>query len=202
MCDIDIFGALAEAAEEVGEQQKQAVDLGPISELADKQSRLDAKENKTIARLIYDHAINMGASVKDVEGALKLIKKDLFDVKQNQLPELMGSFGLTEVTTDNGAKITIKDGLSPTVKDAEKLYDFVREIGDGAIIKDNVTVSLNEEVADSLFEVLVGLDLEYDRKQGIHAATLKKWCKDKLADGVNLPEAISVFEYKYAQLKK
>ena len=201
----DIFSDILEAGEEAEKQEAKSIDLGPLSELAKRQAALEAKPDQIKVDSLLDHIKKISASIKDVEEVLKAHKKVLNAVRQKEIPETMKAFNLSEVTTDTGAKITIKSDVSCTIKDPDKLYAFVSDRGDGAIIKDNVTVVMPEdskELFDALSTMLEAQDAAYERKRAIHGGTLKKYVKDRQAEGVALPEeAIKVFEYSYAKLK-
>lgn len=197
----DIFKDIEQAAKE--DQSKKDIDLGFISDMVRQQAALEAKEVGHNAEDIYSYAAGLGYSVADLEGALKMLKKDLFNIKQIQLPELMQEFGLDSVTTSNGAKLEIKSGLTVTVKDTQGLHAYLREQMAGDLIKDTVVITVDSDgVREEISKLLSEVECDFERKESIHSMTLKKYIKDCLGRGVRPPEdVVKVYEYRYANIK-
>lgn len=198
----DIFGDIEKAADE--DNAKKQIDLGPISRLVKKQAILEGPANPKIVGALYTQLIGMGGSVKDLEEALKILNKDLFQVRQVQIPELMKEFGLDGIQTDTGTKIEIKDGISVSVRDKEKLHAYIRSQDSGDLIKDSITIETDtEESRKEVMELLEKIDCMFERKEGIHSGTLKKFIKDGLAKGNKPPdEAVNIYEYRFSKIKK
>lgn len=198
----DIFGALEEAADR--EQEEKTIDLGPISRLVDKQGRLESKADQTDVEILYQEVLRTDASIDTIEEVLKRRKKDLFKVRQQQIPELMQEFGLSTVATSGGVKIKIEKGVSVTTKSQEKLHKYMRANGAGDLIKNQLMVVVaNEEERKEVVAKLDETMCEYKPKEGVHSATLKKYVKDLLEEGKQLPpEAANVYEYEYSKIQK
>jgi len=199
----DIFSQIEEADQE--DRANQELDLGPLGPLAEKQNLLEKKADpKNIARLYkvtQDHKL----SIADLEGVIKLLKKDLYDVKQVQIPEFMKTVNMKAVKTDQNISVEIKNGYSTTIRDQEGFYGFVREQESGDIIKDSITITLEEserEKVDEIFETLDRLDLFFERKEAIHAQSLKKFVRICMEKGIKIPEDVAnVYEYQYSEVK-
>jgi len=196
----DIFKDL----DAIREETKPEVDLGLITKLVKKQAVLEAPTDEDRASSIYELVQKLGASINDIEAALKLRKKDLFSVRQVQIPEIMNQWQITEITTQDGKKIQIKDGLSVSVRDKPALLAWLRSTEDGAeLVKNTITVTLgrgDDEKAKEVIEALIEKGAEFENKEDIHSATLKKHVSDGLKKGVNFPDAINIFEYKYSKI--
>lgn len=200
----DIFADIAKAGKE--EQQKQQVDLGPITRLVDTQAMLEGGKNDDHVSDIYNFINEMDASIETLEEVMKLRKKDLFNVRQVQIPEMMKEFGLEEVRSTSGTSIKIMDGLSVTVKNADKLYQFLRDNEAGDLIKDVVIVMADadtEKVMKEVIESLNKIDCLFERKESVHNGTLKKYVKELLKEGKTVPEeAVNLYQYEYSKIKK
>lgn len=198
----DIFGALEEAVDR--EQEEKTVDLGPISRLVEKQGRLESVANGIDVDTLYKKVLEIDASINTIEEVLKRRKKDLFQVRQQQIPDLMQEFGLSTVSTSDGVKIKIEKGVSVTTKSTEKLHKYMRDNGAGDLIKNQVMVTVaNEEERKEVIGKLDETMCEYKNKEGVHSATLKKYVKDLLEEGKQLPpEAANVYEYEYSKIQK
>jgi len=197
----DIFSEIEKAGEEVKKAKK--VDLGPISRMVEVQSMLEGKADDELVRrlnkVIKDYKISIGT----ITECLKDRNKELFRVRQQQIPELMKEFGLDAVTTTDGTSIKIVGDISVTKKDDKKLFKYLRANDAGDLIKNQVIVSVNDE--KERLEVVAALDetmCSYESKEGIHAGTLKKHIKALKKLGKAIPEdAVAVFDYEYSKIK-
>jgi hypothetical protein len=198
----DIFADMEAAAAQI-EKENQQIDLGPISRLVDKQQMLEAKPGLDRVKKLLKLVDEIGASVADIDETVKQRKKHLFNVRQVQIPEMMRGFGLKSVTTETGTTIEIKDGLSVTVKSADRLYAFLRQKGLGDIIKDTITVAVDDEKSGKgVIESLEKLGVLFNRKEAVHGGTLKKQCKLLLEKGETVPpEVATLYQYEYSNIK-
>jgi len=200
---MDIFAELEQEAEKEEQRAKQDIDLGIITPLVRKQAALEKKaEDHKVARL-YDYAKRFDCSIEDIEGALKKRKKDLFQIKQIQIPEIMGGFNLDAVTTTDGTKIEIKDGISVSVRDVDKLHAYLRKDNAGDLIKNQVIVeAYNDETRKKLINQLVQYECSFKTKEAVHPSTLKKHIGDGLKVGKKPDDDIvNIHEYRYSKIK-
>lgn len=199
----DIFKDFEDIVDKEKSEPKE-FDLGPISVLGDKQAALEEKVNDNRVELIKKFCDEIGASIADIDEVLKMFKKDLFNVRQVQIPELMVEFNLESITTSSGVKLTIKDDINVTTKDKEALYAFMRSTGSADLIKNRITVEIqNEKQRKEAIDLLDKTELAYQSDESVHFQTLKKFVKDQLAAGKVLPnKAVSVFEYRYTKIKR
>lgn len=197
----DIFADIEAAAD--SEKESRKIDLGPVSKLANQQAKLEAKVHEKTAEVIHAFVKKLGGSVADVEEALKMRKKDLFNIRQVQIPELMKEFGLDALTTTDGSQIKIMDGISVSVRDPDKFFKYLRDNNAGDLIKNQVIVQVtNEEKRKEVIALLEETDFAFEAKESVHAATLKRYVKDRLAEGIKVPEDIvNTFEYQFSKIK-
>ena len=109
----------------------------------------------------------------------------------------------------DGCELLVKDDVqtSITVANRPTGYAWLRDNGHGAIIKVDLVVDaralsdtdrqgLRDLIEESEFGVAV------EDKESVHAATLKSLVKELLEKGTTLPPAISVHQFKKAELKE
>lgn len=197
----NIFDAIEEAGAKVQETQK--VDLGPISVLVEKQGMLEAKGDPDLIRRLNKVIKDYNISIGTIEDCLKDRKKELFRVKQQQIPEMLKGFGLTAIEALDGTSIEIKKDFSITKKDEAKIFKYLRDNKSGDLIKNQVIVTVDDE--KERLEVIETLDktsCSYEAKETIHSGTLKKHIKGLKKKGKAFPEdAVSVFDYEYSKIK-
>jgi len=198
----DIFADIEEAADK--DKEDKTIDLGPISRLVDQQAMLERTALETHVQNLYSFIKLNNMSIETIEEAMKLRAKDLFKVRQVQIPEMMKEFGLNAIESTSGTAIKIMDGLSVTIKDADKLHAFLRKNEAGDLIKNKITIEVeNEEKRKEVVKLLESKELNYEVKEAVHNATLKKHVKDLRKDGKDLPnESVKIYEYEYSKIKK
>lgn len=197
----NIFEAIEEAGDEVKESKK--IDLGPLSKAVEKQGMLEGPVNTLHVKNLNQIIIENDLSIETLEECLKIRKKELYKVRQQQIPEIMKEFGLSDVKTLDGTSIKIVGDIQVTKKDETKLFKYLRENKAGDLIKNQVIVTVESE--EQRKEVVASLDKTdccYEAKEGVHAATLKKYIKDLQKEGKKIPEdAVNVFDYEYSKIK-
>jgi len=102
------------------------------------------------------------------------------------IPALMNKYGFAEVTLADGRKVSVKRGVQvsvPELTEAE-FYRFLAERNETDIIKFTVAFDrMEEEKRKELFSMLNQLSeqgVDYETKEAIHAATLKKYVTELL----------------------
>lgn len=197
----NIFAEITKADNEIKKTQK--IDLGPISRLVDQQAMLEAKLDQTNADSLYQIVKENSMSLADLAEVAKMRGKDLFNVRQIEIPELMKEFGLTVVESTSGTKIQILDGINVTVKDKAAMHKFLRDTHAGDLIKDNIVITMDDEKErKEVMEVLENTMCSFVQNESVNGQTLKKHVKGMLEKGETIPDSMSIYEYKYSKIKK
>lgn len=146
--------------------------------------------------------------VEELEEELRTAKQELRDIQEEQIPDVMMELGVSEVTLTDGRKLTIKEDLHAKIadKNRQEAHAWMVEHGYGDIIKNQVVVNVetgNQESLNSLLGILNDNAYEdYSLKNNIHFQTLKKFVKENIEAGVDIPlNLFGVFMSKKAQIK-
>ena len=146
--------------------------------------------------------------VEELEEELRTAKQELRDIQEEQIPDVMMELGVSEVTLTDGRKLTIKEDLHAKIadKNRQEAHAWMVEHGYGDIIKNQVVVNVetgNQESLNSLLGILNSNAYEdYSLKNNIHFQTLKKFVKENIEAGVDIPlNLFGVFMSKKAQIK-
>ncbi len=146
--------------------------------------------------------------VEELEEELRTAKQELRDIQEEQIPDVMMELGVSEVTLTDGRKLTIKEDLHAKIadKNRQEAHAWMVEHGYGDIIKNQVVVNVetgNQESLNSLLGILNNNAYEdYSLKNNIHFQTLKKFVKENIEAGVDIPlNLFGVFMSKKAQIK-
>lgn len=112
-------------------------------------------------------------------------KKKLFnDISHTQIPELLNSFGLSEIKLDTGEKIIVKEDISVTISDDKRFFQFLKDRDEDDIIKLAFFFpKMESEKIEALYNYLVKQNYEYESEKSVHAQTRKKYFKELLGIG-------------------
>ena len=99
----------------------------------------------------------------------------------------MDQLGVESLTVD-GNKVSIDKYVSARIPDdrREEAFSFIRSIGEGDIIKNEVVVGFGmgqDNVAGSVVDDLRNKGLEPAQKTHIHPMTLRTWAKNRIEKG-------------------
>ena len=159
----------------------------------DSQSPLNLPSNEGLGGVqkLANDILAAQTRVENLESDLKAAKQTLLRLTDEDLPSQMNEIGLTNFTLADGSKVDIKQTLSTRIKkdNEAEAYAWLRAHGEGDIIKNTVTVRFGIEKdneAEALVEELTKREWEPERKEDIHAGTLKAWVKGRIEEGKEL----------------
>lgn len=147
---------------------------------------------------LVDKQLHYERDVEIIEEELKKAKERYNAVRQQEIPDFLSQFGISEIRLADGRKVTVKPDVNVTVKDAKAFYAFLKERHDDAIIKsvlemDNPSTELMDELMDR------GYMYQYAEK--IHGQTLKAYFRRFLEVGDTPPDSVNVFTFSVAKIK-
>lgn len=206
-------GRLAEKMRKLalGGGQKKEPKVSAVKDSMVKKMVLDMVD--TMERTM-DHTFEEDVAILAIVELGRRYKKRYDKIAKEDLPSILGEAGLKELVLWTDEKIVIKDELSASITD--KNYALVRKNMIAEYRRENKTTEeaakavideyfkssiIIKEPSKELKDMLVDKEIEYDSKFSIHPATLKKYCKEQLEKGQNIPDGISHFEWEEAILK-
>ena len=174
------------------------LDTSELENLAPSDEQLD-----TVSR-IADQQLALERDIEQLDAELRAKKNLYVKVSQEDLPDAMAAMGMSAFTLSNGAAIAIKKGVDASIRVADKplAYDWLRQNGHGAIIKNEFKVPFGagqDEQAEQLDKFLQQIDADFNASISIHTQTLRAWARTQLEEGNPIPEPIKVYEYSVAK---
>ena len=147
--------------------------LSQVSKLAQMQLRLQQK-------------------VELLESELKIAKKDVRDIAEDQLPAAMSEHNITELKLEDGSSITVKTFYSASIpKDkSNEAFQWLVDNNFGDLIKNQVSTSFvrgQEEQAEQLADELAKRQMSVNTKKWVEPMTLKAFARDQTEQGKSLP---------------
>jgi|TARA_R110000751_G_scaffold33274_1_gene82953 hypothetical protein len=164
-------------------------ELSAVSNLANKQLKLTAE-------------------VFELEVGLKAKKEELRLTSERELPDAMQSAGLTQITLNNGEKISITEFYNAHISKAnqEKAYGWLVSNGHEGLIKNEVLLKFGRDesgVVDETVSALQSRGLSPQVRQSVHPSTLKAFIKEQLTSGNDIPtEPFGIYIGSKATIKK
>lgn len=182
------------------------VQLNLFEELTDEKGALEKLKG---ARGLYDLAVD---EVAFYEGKLKEAKAKLETIQRDMIPEILNNAGLSKIVLDDGREVVVKDQVKASITEGNKDTAFKSMVA--FAMADGFTEKVALEMVRSMFkeklilesnslseQVLLNNGLAYDKDRNIHNQTLNKYCRDRLAQGKEIPEGVSLFTYQEAVIK-
>ena len=157
------------------------------SAVLDQIDKLDDSKLDNVSRLA-NKAARLQGDLERNEEEKRHLKKALYKVTDEDLPEALEKLNLQKITLKDGSEISVKSvyGASIPKDKQDEAYEWIREIGDGDIIKNNITVTFGKgEDQDAQAFILVCGDQGFNpqQKEKIEPMTLKAWFREKVEAG-------------------
>ena len=153
--------------------------------------KMDQTGLKTVAE-IARMIVSQEAKLADLEQRTKDAKKELLQLTDNELPNMLAEIGLSKMTLGDGSEVTVKQtyGASILVANRPKAYDWLRDNGYDDIIKNVVSCQFGrgeDEKALAFKAVAENEGYPADQKTDIHSGTLRAFVKELCEAGVDFP---------------
>jgi dGTP triphosphohydrolase len=171
---------------------------------------------------------NTEQEIADLEEALAFKKKALEQISRFSIPSIFNELGLSQLKLNDGRVVEVEDKIVAKISEKHSLSAFRNMVETEKALLIQATgkeVLTNEELKelhqtaesrvdslfksslkiedfeDSLMDFLIDSGISYEYKKDIHWQTLRKYCRECLASGTEIPEGISVFQYQETKLK-
>ena len=173
----------------------------------DQLDKLDDQKLDKISRLANE-ASSLQEDVERLEDELKNFKKAYYRVTDELLPEALEELNLEKFTLKDGSEIAVKPIYAASIpKDRrEEAYDWLREHGDGDIIKNNVTVTFGkgeDQEAQAFMLVCGDQGFTPQQMEKIEPMTLKAWLRERVEAGHPIPlDLFGAFISQRATIKR
>lgn len=132
--------------------------------------------------------------VEKLKESLKLKEKELAQISQITMPELMDAAGMKSFVTKDGITIGIKETVRGYISEAnvEPAMKYLDDNGHGNLAKRQFVIPFGREEREWAEEFKKQLEdneniPQFKIKADVHWATLSSWVKEQLEQGVNLP---------------
>ena len=163
----------------------------------DSSTRSDQLDNLSDSKLdkvsrLCSEAARLQEDVDRTAEENKHFKKALHKVTDELLPAALEELDLEKVVMKDGSEITIKDIYAASIPKDRKpeAFAWLREHGDGDIIKNNVTVTFGkgeDDDAQSFMNMCGEQGFTPEQLEKIEPMTLKAWLRERVEAGDAIP---------------
>lgn len=140
--------------------------------------------------ILGEAALALQAKLTKIEEEQTKTQKQLNEILQQQIPEIMGQCGLLSFKMENGTVLTLKDfcsGSLPKEPGPRAIaLDWLRKNGGEPLIKTELSLSFGkgeDKKAQTLVKKLNKEGLNPSIEVGVHASTLQAFAREKLESG-------------------
>ena len=173
---------------------------------ASKFDKVSDEKGSNLSNLIRQ-SLEIDEKIAEAEQYLQNLKYQKKKVDTEDIPNLMQEMGMDSVTVD-GHKVSVRPFVHARIPDdkKEQAHAWLRSIGEGDIIKNDVTVSFKageDNMAGAVIDDLRGQGLEPAQKTFVHSSTLRAWVKNRIESGQEIDfDTFGVFHGNEAVIKR
>lgn len=185
------------------QERNEALEL--FEEAAEQEETGTAKLGE-LGRLVQQH-IELEDQIAEKSKELKALQRQLDAISQDKIPSLMlDEIQLSEIRLQDGSRIQVKDAIkvSTTGKWREAINEWLAEIGEEDLIKDEIKIGLGcgqGELANEMLEILTRMGVPYDRKQYVAPPSLNALIRELLDQGEDVDlDRIGAYIYRVTKI--
>ena len=173
---------------------------------ADKFDTVSTEGASRLSNLIRE-SMDLDSKIADAEQYLKDLKYKKRKVNEEDIPALMQEMGMDSITVD-GNKVALRQFVHARITEdkREEAFAWIRSVGEGDIIKNDVTVSFSsgqDNLAGAVVDDLRNQGLAPAQKTHVHPQTLKAWVKGRIESGKEIDfDTFGVFVGTEATIKR
>lgn len=165
----------------------------------------------TIAELmvLVERQLAIEEFICGLSDKLKLANENLRLLAEVEIPSFFDQCGIVkELTLLDGTKVTVEEKVYPNIAadDWDAAVVWLKENHFDSLIKNEVKISFGkgeDAKAEMIMEMLVKKKCtDFTNKQYIHPQTLGAFVRERLAEGKDIPSAISVNPVRKSTIKK
>jgi hypothetical protein len=155
-------------------------------------------------------ALELEERIFQTEEYLKNLKKDLADIEERRLPQIMLESGMLEFKMRDGSQISVGDviqgGFPKDVPKREALFSWLIKEGGQENIKDHFELHFTKgqyEEAVKLRKLLQANNVIFDEFENVHTQTLYAFMREKIREGTLPPfDDFGLRYFKKANIKR
>jgi hypothetical protein len=168
---------------------------------------LDDTSLDGISKLAHN-AAQLEEKIEGAESLLKSLKRSLYEITDEQLPELLEEMNLQKFTLTDGSEISVKPIYAASIPKArrEEAFEWLRDNDFGDLVKNNISVTFGrgeDTKAKDFIDFCRGLGFSPDQLEKVEPMTLKAWLREQVEAGHPIPlDLFGAFISQRATIKR
>jgi len=181
--------------------------LNDLFESSAKKIELPADDVLNRIGTLAKKQVELENRIIETEDSVLVLKKELDEIRDKQLPELLISAGLSDIKLTTGEKIVIDKMIfaSITKEKAEACFQWLDKHGFGDIIKYKIEIDTGKGGKVNFKKIknaALKLGLEPRDVKGVHPATLKAFISEQLEKAKEVPmDLFGVYSINRTKIK-
>lgn len=170
-------------------------------------ANLDEKAGMAQLQYLAERQARTQSDIAILEASLDAKKRELKQISEVAIPELMDELGVSGFTTATGLKISVRETIRAAIpkNKTEEAIRWLEANGHSSLVKRKVSVNFGkgeDDTAQELLETLNEKHLPFDDSATVHPSTLSAFVREMLADGEDLPlELLGVFRQRVTEVQ-
>lgn len=172
-----------------------------LNEMA-KDAGAPAKDTSGLAELkpLVDDLLKARQILDDLEDRVQEQKRIVQEFETKLIPDKCNELGLQSFVLDNGLKFELRRDYQASIpkEKTHQAYTWLESNGFGDLIKTTIETQFGRGELDEARALQQALSerfgVQADLKESVHHSTLKAFVRERMEEGEELPDSISVFE--------
>ena len=171
----------------------------------DKQDQIKAVANPNELANKVQQLKDLEDEIANAEDSVKKLKEKANILSQFEIPQMMEEMNITKLKLKDGETVEVSNFYSASIVDQDAAFQWLRENGRGAVIKNDITVTFGRGEDNKAAEYAVlakGQGYEPVQKVGVHPQTLKGVVRECSESGIELPDCFKTYVGNRTNIKR
>ena len=160
-------------------------------EALSKNITIDTSMSADIAKKCNE-LLDIQKEVADLEDKLKKVKESELKLSEQDIPNLMQQAGISSLKLTDGSSVEVKPYYAARipVSRTEEAFTWLRETGNGDLIKNNVAITFSrgeDDTAKKLVDDLREKGHNVKQAEKVEPMTLKAFVREQIEKGKDVP---------------
>jgi hypothetical protein len=155
------------------------------------QEPISNEELHQLSTMVHNQ-VKLEAEIARAEDELAAKKEQLKTLAEIKIPETLLGMGLSELKLSTGEIVSVTKFYACKIPDncADEAFDWLRNSGNGDIIKNNLILNFGkgeDDLAKEVAQELLKRGLSPEQKIFVHPMTLKSFVRERIENNEELP---------------
>lgn len=159
---------------------------------------------------LAERQVKAEADLERAENSVKIAARDLAEIRETLIPDLMDEMELSSFTSRTGVEVKIQDSIRANISPKDpvrmvKAMKWLRDMGFAKLIKNKIEILANsDDEAQSVVRYLSKFpdQLDFSEMPSVHPSTLSSWVNKRMLAGEEVDEELlGVYNRRFSKVK-